>query len=475
MKSYKILSLALLAGASVAFTACDDDKELTLNAPDAKLLKEIKFEVSDILPLGVGMDSLLVWTSGPDDVDDPTVVFTSSNPDVATVDQTGKITALSVGEAQIVARAGFDFKVYDAEASVTVQVIPEVIKATSIEIRNTTPLGEDGIIYVTDELQLEANILPENHTYSNISWHSADENIATVDQNGMVKCVGAGTAKIYVLAHDHGTARGEFSFEIKPYIPAESVEITPLDGPICISRGPVALQVKYMPTGATLGSVEWSSSDESIATVHRGVVTPKAFGTVTITAKCIANDAMTSTEVTVEPGLWIWDAQNQWENWVTSNNDAPSTKGDKFWRVEFKNPNGGKWRRDIKVDCSQSKPLTLSLKNYPVFAVRMTKLNGGNSTLDAVTLEAGNAGNPNPKNGIDLGDGTQLLIYNLGTRPNFKDQDVLNFRVFQIKLADIPNENMTDATAFYNVYWLRMFKSEDEAKEFAQEQVARGE
>ena len=34
---------------------------------------------------------------------------------------------------------------------------------------------------------------------------------------------------------------------------------------------------------------------------------------------------------------------------------------------------------------------------------------------------------------------------------------------------------MTDATAFYNVYWLRMFKSEDEAKEFAQEQVARGE
>lgn len=68
-----------------------------------------------------------------------------------------------------------------------------------------------------------------------------------------------------------------------------------------------------------------------------------------------------------------------------------------------------------------------------------------------------------------------MLIYNLGTRPNFKDQDVLNFRVFQIKLADIPNENMTDATAFYDIYWLRMFKTEDEAKEFAQEQVARGE
>lgn len=474
MKNYKISSLAILAGATLAFTACDDDKELTLDAPASKLLQEIKFEVSDVLPLGVGMDSLLVWSAGPEDVDDPTVVFTSSNPDVATVDQDGKISALSVGEAQIVARAGFDFKVYDAEAVVTVQVIPEVIKATSIEIRNTTPMGEDGVIYVTDELQLAATILPENHTYSNISWHSADESIATVDQTGFVKCVGAGTAKIYVLAHDHGTARGEFSFEIKPYIAAESVEITPLDAPICLTRGAVALQVKYMPTGATLGSVEWSSSDEAIATVHRGIVTPKAFGTVTITAKC-SNGAQASTEVTVDPGLMIWDAQNQWVNWVTSNNDAPSTKGDKLWRVEFKNPNGGKWRRDIKVNCSDKNPLTLSLKNYPVFAVRMTKLNGGNSTLDAVTLEAGNAGNPNPKNGIDLGDGTQLLIYNLGTRPNFKDQDVLNFRVFQIKLADIPNGNLTDATAFYDVYWLRMFKSEDEAKAFAQEQVARGE
>ena len=475
MKSYNILSLALIAGAAMSLASCDNDKELTLNAPGTKLLEEIKFEVSDILPLGVGMDSLLVWTAGPEDADDPSVIFTSSDPDVATVDNNGLITAISVGEAQITATSALGFKVNDAEATVTVQVIPEIIKATSIELTNTTALGDDGIIYVTDELQFSATILPENHTYSNISWHSADESIATVDQNGLVKCVSQGHATIYVLAHDHGTARGEYSFDIKPYIEAESVQITPLDGSICLSRGPVTLDVTYNPTGATLGSVEWSSSDESIATVHRGVVTPKAFGTVTITATCVGNGATATTEVTVEPGFLIWDALNQWDNWTTANEDAPSTKGDKLWRVEFKNPAGGKWRRDIKANCSEKSPLTLSLKNYPVFAVRMTKLNGGNATLDAVSLESGNAGNPNPKNGIDLGDGTQLLIYNLGTRPNFEGQDVLNFRVFQIKIADIPNENMTDATAFYDVYWLRMFKSEDEAKEFANDQVSRGE
>ena len=49
------------------------------------------------------------------------------------------------------------------------------------------------------------------------------------------------------------------------------------------------------------------------------------------------------------------------------------------------------------------------------------------------------------------------------------------FRVFQFKIADIPWANMTPATAYYDVYWARTFKSEDEAKAFAEAQVARGE
>lgn len=473
MKSYKILSLALLAGASVAFTACDDDKELTLNAPDAKLLKEIKFEVSDILPLGVGMDSLLVWTSGPDDVDDPTVVFTSSNPDVATVDQTGKITALSVGEAQIVARAGFDFKVYDAEASVTVQVIPEVIKATSIEIRNTTPLGEDGVIYETDELQLEATILPENHTYSNISWHSADEKIATVDQNGLVKCVGAGTAKIYVLAHDHGTARGEFSFEIKPYIPAQKITIEALDAPVCLTRGEFKLDFALTPANATLGSVEWSVSDPSIVSVHRGIVTPKSFGTATVTAKCVSTGEQTSVDVTVDPGWYIWDAENQWNGWGCGDSNAPDVKGDKVWHVDFANPTA-KTGRNIKIlNASNNNPVTMC-KEYPVLAVRILRPNGGVSKLDAATAAGENYSRIkelNPGNGEALADGTRLLIYDVVNDYNPKP-DQIKFRVFQFKITDFTG--LTAANAFYEIYWIRTFKSADEAREFANAEVAAG-
>ena len=100
MKSkYILLTGMLLAGA--AFTACDDDKQLTLNAPEAKLLETISFDLTEELPLPVGMDTTITYTYGPLDVDDPTVIFSSDNENVATVDQNGTIRAVSVGTAII--------------------------------------------------------------------------------------------------------------------------------------------------------------------------------------------------------------------------------------------------------------------------------------------------------------------------------------------------------------------------------------
>lgn len=471
MKINNIIGIGLItAMVCIGAAGCDDEKELTLNAPVSSLVKEIKFEVSEVLPLAVGMDSTLVYSYGPTDVDDPTIVFSSSDESVAIVDQNGKISAVKVGEAIITARTSLGFKVYDAEASVQVNVIPEVIKATAINITNTTELGEDGVVYVTDELQLVAEILPENHTYSNISWHSSDESVLTVDQNGMVKCVGVGKAKIIVLAHDHGTARGEYEIEVRSYIAAESVSITPLDGPICRTLGPVALNVQYFPAEATLGSVEWTTSDSTIVTVRRGVVTPVGFGEATVMATCIETGKQVTTQVIVDSGWLIWDAQNQWDGWVTSNNDAPSEKGDKVWRVTFASQNADKWRRDIK---HTQLPLTLDLKNYPVLAVRMTKLPSGARKLDDANLNGLKRTRELNPGFNDLGDGTGLLIYNIGA--NYPDNTGLTqFRVFAFKFADVLKKTLPEEQAYYDLHWIRTFKTEDEARAFAESEVASG-
>lgn len=472
-KSYILLSGLVLAGA--AFTACDDEKQLTLGAPESKLLENITFDVSDVLPLAVGMDSTITFTIGPDDADDKTVIWSSSDESVATVDPDGTIHALKVGEATISATSSLQFNVYDAQDAVLVNVIPEVIKITSITLTNETGVNEDGNIYVTDEMQFSAAILPENCTYTRLIWYSSNPEVATVSPTGLVTAVGEGDATIIAVSTDKSGVKGEYPITVKKYIAATGVSIEELDGPVCISDGSFNLKVTYEPTGATVGSVEWTSDDESVCTVRRGTVTPVGFGSCNITAKCIETGASHTIRVTVEPGFYHWDASNRWKGWIKSNNTQNDYRDDKVWRIYFPNSNGGKWRQDIKIDCSNTNLFEMRLQSYPVMALRMTKLNGGNSTLDCVFDGYGNAGNPNPKNGIDLGDGTQLLIYNLANAKNYAGLDQALFRIFQIKMADIPNGNIDPDKAWYDIYWIRTFKSEDDAKAFANEQVARGE
>lgn len=473
MKNINILLAGMLLAGGV-FAACDDDKQLTLNAEEVKLLETITFDVTEELPLPVGMDTTIAYTYGPLDADDPTVLFSSSDEAVATVDQNGTIRAVSVGTAIITAQTPLGFQVYEANASVRVNVIPELIKVTKINIENTTPAGEDGLIYVTDELQLKATVSPDDATYTRVVWSSADESVATVDDNGFVTCVGAGNATIYATSTDRGGARGEFKFSVNKYIAATGISIKPLDGPVCISYGAFTLQATYEPTGSTVGSVDWMSDNEEVATVRRGVVTPVGFGTCNIIATCVENGASASVQVTVEPGFYVWDAETGFPGWI-SNDEKPLVIDGK-WHLEIAPPAaGGKWRRDIKINCSANAPFEMRPKEYPIFALRMTKINGGNSTGDFVDINLGNASNPNPKNGIDLGDGTQLLVYNLGDRPNYVNATQLLFRVFQVKIADIPYEAIPLDKPYYDVWWLRTFKTEAEAEAFAREQVTRGE
>ena len=58
------------------------------------------------LHLKVGDTGTVSATVLPDSVTDKTVVWTSSNEAVATVDETGKITAVAAGQADITAICG---------------------------------------------------------------------------------------------------------------------------------------------------------------------------------------------------------------------------------------------------------------------------------------------------------------------------------------------------------------------------------
>lgn len=458
MKSIKYTALAALA--VLALASCDDEKQLTLNAPQASLLESITFDVTPTLPLAIGMDSTISYTVGPEDATNKTVIFSSSDEEVATVDQDGTIHAKDVGRAIITAYGEIGFAVFDANASVIVEVIPEIIKATEIKVTNTTPAGEDGKIYVSDELQMAAEILPADHTYDRIRWTVSDDALASVDDNGLVKCLAPGDVTIYANATDKSGVRGEISIHINRMVNAERVEIAPLAGGLCINQGSVNLDVTYFPADATVGSVLWESDNEMVATVYRGTVTPRGFGTANITATCVETGEKAMVQVVVENGLYIWDKNNAFAGWICSNDQAPEERGD-VWRVHFPDPGTGKWRRDIKIDCSD-KNLFEMTSERPVLAIRCTVPKGGKNTWDVR-----NSGNPQDNNGFDLPDGSRLIMIDLTAKFTEWGEKTHGFNLFQLKVADIPNDKVDRSKMYYDVYWARTFRSADEAKAFA--------
>lgn len=473
MKNRTIL---ILAGC-LALAACNDDKELTLGMSENQLINTIDLKVTPQLPVAVGMDTTIVYSVTPADAANTEVIWSSSDEKVATVSQNGTITGLSEGEAVITVMPILGFGVTNITLqSIEVKVIPEIIKATSIEFTNKDDQGNAITeLYQTDNLELNYNILPADHTYSYITFGSSDETLATVDEKGVVTGVEPGEVTIYAYTHDRSNTVGKYNLKILPYIPVEDITIKPYTENLYMYQT-VTLDYTMTPASATASTVKWTSSDENIATVKQGKVTAVGFGTVTITAECIANGNSASTTITVEPGWWIWDGRNDFKNWKIGQAYSSLAIVDGKMVVTCGAQNAEKKRADLQLPASDKAPIYMHIGQYPVLALRTTlpsggveKGKGGAYTLDVVALDGTNGGSKRCDTGIILPDGTHLIYYDFAALNKFP-VELVGFKTFNIKVADIFNENLP--TSKYTVYWIRTFKSVAEAEAYAKAEIA---
>jgi uncharacterized protein YjdB/subtilisin family serine protease len=124
-----------------------------------------------------------------------TVIWTSSNADVATVDETGLVTAISAGFAVITVTAiDGNFKTY---CEITVNAPP--VDVTGITLNKNTMT-----LIVGQTEQLLETIAPSDADNQSVIWTSDDEDIATVDENGFVTAIAEGTATITATTVDGG-------------------------------------------------------------------------------------------------------------------------------------------------------------------------------------------------------------------------------------------------------------------------------
>ena len=146
------------------------------------------------LSLVVGDTETITATVNPDNASNKTVNWSSSSTAVATVDANGNITAVAVGTAVIIASTVDGGKTAFCTVTVTASA---AVPVQSVSL-NKTELS----LNVGESVTLTATVLPENADNKAVTWSSSDAAVATVDSNGKVSAVAAGSAVITVKTTD---------------------------------------------------------------------------------------------------------------------------------------------------------------------------------------------------------------------------------------------------------------------------------
>ena len=256
---------------------------ITVNQAGRIAVTSVELDHSS-LTLKLGETATLVATVKPDNATDKTVTWSSSDTAIATIDNTGKITAVKEGSAIITAKAGEK----SAECKVTVG-----IPVSSIELDK-----KELALKIGETATLIATVKPNDATDKTVTWSSSNIDIATVDANGKVTAVSIGDVTITAAC---GGLSASCNVTVNP-IPVSSIVLSETFVSLQIGEA-TTLTATVKPDDATNKTVTWTSSDEYVATVDQnGKVTAIRTGGAVIYAKAGDIQATCNVLVPVEEG-----------------------------------------------------------------------------------------------------------------------------------------------------------------------------
>lgn len=172
----KVLSIILvLTVVLTCLTACSVKPEsITLSA--------------DKMTIKTGNSQAVSYEILPENTSDKTVIWTSSDNNIASVNEVGVITANNAGECTITAKCGE----LTATLTVTVEKPVEQLILNKYELTLTE----------NETFSLTCTILPEDATDKKITWTSSDDSVAKVDEHGLVTALKTGKCTVTATCNE---------------------------------------------------------------------------------------------------------------------------------------------------------------------------------------------------------------------------------------------------------------------------------
>lgn len=211
--------------------------------------------------------------------------------DIATIDQQGRLKAGKNFTAPVtITVTAVSAENSAISATHTVQILAPVTTISISAPKNYIDVdGED------KTLQLTARVLPEEAAQS-VTWSTSNRSIATVDANGLVTALKAGTVTITATATDGTGVRAKFTVKVQ-----KTVKSLTISGAAQLGGGQsTTIKAAILPKDAANQKVIYSvNCPASVATISAsGVLTTKnvtEITTVTVNAVSAENSAISAT------------------------------------------------------------------------------------------------------------------------------------------------------------------------------------
>lgn len=221
--------------------------------------------------LDVGERLQLYTKFTPATASDTSVIWSSSDEKIATVDKDGEVTAKQGGLVVIQCQS------YDGgyNAICIITVIEEVTELIITPEQYKLGLGKT--------FQLKAKITNSTASNKDVEWYSSDESIVTVDKNGKIRGISLGYATITAMALDGSDVEATCEVRVVTEVTGMTMNYTSIT---LIQGNTFQLDAAIRPAEATYNTPSWESDHPEIAMVDDdGIVTAISPGTAWVTAK----------------------------------------------------------------------------------------------------------------------------------------------------------------------------------------------
>ncbi|MDR0230830.1 MAG: Ig-like domain-containing protein [Dysgonamonadaceae bacterium] len=450
-----------LMAAVVLFTACDNeiDKSDFMYEPAPIPVTGVTLN-HEVDTIALNSVISLEATIAPARASNKDVTWSSSNSEIALVNENGGVSAVGVGDADITVTTVDGNKTAVCKITVVKGFLVTGVKLNLKEM--TLIVGEDGYLKPTIE--------PENATNKFVTWSSSDETKATVASDGKVVGIAPGEAIITVTTED-----GEFeaSCEVTVLRPVEEVRIT-LPGSTA-KLEEVELQVgqtitiatHVLPLDASNKELKWSL-EPSIEPNSFTMSFDEVRGELTVT-RTHASGGLTVTVTSVDGGktavcdfisldpmillagkeskAWTWDekAPLVFGNGGYLSDTAPGWWGQSAGDLDqMEGENKGAYMTFSSKGMTLVKTRTNDTKANGTFALDMTKtkMNAGGDALWSIGV-------------LDTQDVTVLV----GMQPNNDKAPVYHYDILRLSPRNMvlawPEEG--DGGGAWSTCWYWMF------------------